>query len=660
MREEDGALPSDHFKLAASHFVLSISFFWSGMRKSFRACGRGENAGLVGLPAPSEDNGVRPPCMILPTDAWKERWDQWMVVLILYTSAAAPFRFCFSSPANGAKLVFEQVVVASFLLDIALNFCTAHIHEGEWVFDRMRIAGRYAQGWLGVDFLSSLPVELIASFGYSSPVLSNLSVLRSLRILQLVRFVDLCAELRTRHHLSTTFIRILPSVVLLLFLVHWVACVFFYISAFALRQLYHNSWIFDYEDGVASADETSLADKYMICVYWATGALSGFSTAIKPMNFPERAFTSLCHLLGVFVLAYVISFVGRIVSRYDRHAAILEERMDHVDEYIRLHSIPHDFAGRLRRYYVYYFSRKTAFDEDDLLAPLTPPLRSDVVTHLFRHTVARTPPFSAIADPAARLELYPRFKPVATAPQEIICRKGDPAHELYLLVRGRVEVISGVDFRVLYRVRAGQCFGESAVAGRRRPATHRSATSCEIWCVSSRDIHTFAQQWPREGAILYRSLLEGHQRKEHLRHLALRLLVKKLGKEGRAEEGKVLRLQMAWDRLCDSRKYAALERRLAEQPSQRCVTLPCPPHPTRQSLSGPSSGPPLPLPAFQRLPTNPCVPTCHHLHSAQSVHEYPRGTKKHSHAASPSRLLRAMEAATKSARSARVHARVEA
>ena len=48
-----------------------------------------------------------------------------------------------------------------FMCDIYINFHTACKEDGKWVFDKMRIARHYARGWLAIDVVSSVPMDLI-------------------------------------------------------------------------------------------------------------------------------------------------------------------------------------------------------------------------------------------------------------------------------------------------------------------------------------------------------------------------------------------------------------------------------------------------------------------------------------------------------------------
>lgn len=308
---------------------------------------------------------------------------------------------------------------------------------------------------------------------------------------------------------------------------------------------------------LGSAIDATPDVQYLYAVYWALTTLTtvGYGD-ITPTNNLERVYSLFALLTGALVFGYMLSSIGSLVAAIDRQAAMSEEKMDEVKEYMRWRKLPRDLVGRLRRYYQYYYSRKTVFDEEAILGDLTPALRFEVVTHALKDTVGRIPLFARYLDPLFQLEVFPLFKPLNAAPKEIIYKKGDLSLALFFLVKGQIEVISGVDGRVLYRIRNGSHFGESVLTGRRRSATHRAASSCEMFVVSVEDLSKLFTERPTEGRIILEAVMREHKRKEQLRNLSLKLLVNRIGKT-RPEDAAALRLQLAWNRHLDEMAYKA-------------------------------------------------------------------------------------------------------
>ena len=77
-----------------------------------------------------------------------------------------------------------------------------------------------------------------------------------------------------------------------------------------------------------------------------------------------------------------------------------------------------DHVGHMLRIRIadeYYFQRKSAMDEDEILNCLAPSLRRDVLTHLLGKSVAKIQIFAPL-DTDTQLEIQPMLKPVRLIP----------------------------------------------------------------------------------------------------------------------------------------------------------------------------------------------------------------------------------------------------
>jgi CRP-like cAMP-binding protein len=358
---------------------------------------------------------------------------------------------------------------------------------------------------------------------------------------------------------------------------------------------------------------------------------------IIPVNNTERAFASFALLIGALVFGYMLSSIGSMIAALDRQAALSEEKMDAIKEYMRWRKFPRELTVRMRRYYEYFYERKTAFDEAEILEGLTPPLRFEVVRHTLKEGIGRIPLFRETLDPLFQLEaredtalpadphspfrrmvplqkprlltgpplprpslaplqVFPLFKPVSALPKEIIFNKGEPSHGIFFLLKGRAEAVSwmrGYENKVLYTVRQGQSFGESVLTGRRRAATLRAVTHCEMYTISAGDLQDLFTRRPREGTFMHQALLLEHVRKEKKRALSLRMLINKLSYKPSVETLEMIsavKLQLVWCRTCEQLALKSMPLQepkgmsLSEDISSHLVappgaTLPPPPSP---------------------------------------------------------------------------------
>lgn len=77
----------------------------------------------------------------------------------------------------------------------------------------------------------------------------------------------------------------------------------------------------------------------------------------------ERVYSIFAQLIGASAFGFIIGNISSILERMDARAAAFKRRMDTLKEYLRHRDFPVELARRIVRYYEYYHSRKSGFDE---------------------------------------------------------------------------------------------------------------------------------------------------------------------------------------------------------------------------------------------------------------------------------------------------------
>jgi voltage-gated potassium channel len=111
--------------------------------------------------------------------------------------------------------------------------------------------------------------------------------------------------------------------------------------------------------------------------------------------------------------------------------------------------------------------------------------------------IARVPLFAEL-DAAAISDIMELLRAQVVYTDEVIVRAGDPAHSMYFIAAGEVEVALK-NKRV--RLGVGQFFGEVAVLRRaRRSATATALTRTNLLVLAAQDLHALMQRNPRVAA----------------------------------------------------------------------------------------------------------------------------------------------------------------
>lgn len=413
-------------------------------------------------------------------------------------------------------------------------------------------------GWVWIDVPSSLPVEIITALVGNGEGNSHLSMLRFLRMMRLVRLLRLLkvdkyiSMLEDKFEVSLVSLRILGMVTRLCFMVHMLGCFWFYVAATAEEAGHEVTWVIVYDDG--SAHEGPVSKQYVYSIYWSLTTLTtvGYGD-ITPTNMPERYYCLFAMLIGAMMFGYMMSTIGSMVTTMDRQAAAFEEKMDEVKEWMTTRNIPRKLLIRVRKYYEHYYTRKSAFDEEEIVRGLTPALRAEVTTILLRDSLGHFPLLNALGVEFQQ-EVYSQLKPVSYANQDVIYAKGSPSEDIYFVRKGQVDVLAGGPAtNVLYRVCPGQYFGEEALTHERRGCSVLANGWCEMWSLSRDVIELTAERFPALQHKIEEFLVSELERKSRLHALSYRILI---GIAHDKEHRASLVLQKAWTNFCQMRARA--------------------------------------------------------------------------------------------------------
>jgi len=120
-----------------------------------------------------------PLTIIHPRHPKKVLWDIFIAACIMYSTISVPFWIGFSVEATGFWMGLDVVVDICFGIDMMLSFRTAYENsEGELVSAAGDVALNYLKGWFTIDFVSTVPIDRIATLtGTHSACVLNLFLL---------------------------------------------------------------------------------------------------------------------------------------------------------------------------------------------------------------------------------------------------------------------------------------------------------------------------------------------------------------------------------------------------------------------------------------------------------------------------------------------------
>lgn len=112
----------------------------------------------------------------------------------------------------------------------------------------------------------------------------------------------------------------------------------------------------------------------------------GYGDIVAGTN-SEKAYAVFAMLLGATVFGYIVGSMASLVGKFDGGAARYKERMDELRDYMEERSFTKPLRKKVKRFYEFYFQRRSAFDEPTMLNELSENLKRQIVLYLNKYVL---------------------------------------------------------------------------------------------------------------------------------------------------------------------------------------------------------------------------------------------------------------------------------
>ena len=164
-------------------------------------------------------------------------------------------------------------------------------------------------------------------------------------------------------------------------------------------------------------------------------------------------------LFGVGVYGYLIGNVANILSKRDPAKAQYFKNIESLKAFSNFRNIPLGLQKKIRDYYVYIWKKRLGYDESAFISQLPVGLQNEVSLILKRDILNKIPLFKGIDDRFLR-EMSLHLRPMVYTPGEYVFREGDKGNEMFFVIKGNLEVISGDENKLKSNLSDGDFFGE--------------------------------------------------------------------------------------------------------------------------------------------------------------------------------------------------------
>jgi len=309
--------------------------------------------------------------VILPDSRYMERWDSFMLLLLVYTCVVTPFEVTFLEPGLNVLFYVNRCVDAAFLKDMIMQFFLAYKEDAAkvarslWVTNLQRIRRRYLQKWFVLDLLSVLSSLFdIFSILFQSQSLKRMQAVRVIRIARLLKLFGvlktsrICSRWFSRVEISYASVQLMRWTLQLIMTAHFTACVWTLVAFLTEDPDDHSNpdsvtWIAALEASKgATFDRNQPFSIYNVALYWSLMTITSIGYGdITAQSQAEYAMATLIMLLGSCMWAHILGSACAAVTTLDSERMHHEQRMDSVLMMSRDRHLPVDLRRRLRGYF---------------------------------------------------------------------------------------------------------------------------------------------------------------------------------------------------------------------------------------------------------------------------------------------------------------------
>ena len=346
------------------------------------------------------------------------------------------------------------------------------------------------------DILCILPLDF---FYYLTGPNSLFRLNRLIKTWRLVQFFHM-AETHTNF---PNLVRVANLILYIIIIIHWNACAYFAISS--AIGFGSDSWV--YPDPTLPGND-DFWKQYLTSFYWSTLTLTTIGDTEYPVQ-PVEFLVCICDsMVGVLIFATIFGNVGAMINHMDAERETFQQKVDAVKRFMELRGITQDLQSRVVKWFDYTWNNKQSVDDKAALEYLPEKLRAEISIHVHMHTLRRVSIFQD-CEPGLLVELVLKLRLQVYSPGDYICRKGDIGKEMYIIKRGRLQVVSEDGKKVFVTLSDGAVFGEVSIlniagnkTGNRRTAGVRSVGYSDLFCLSKNDLWEAIEEYPEAKKML--------------------------------------------------------------------------------------------------------------------------------------------------------------
>jgi voltage-gated potassium channel len=448
-----------------------------------------------------------------PNSSKRSWWYLLVTIIAFYNVVSIPLRLGFrrlwsEREALEVLCFFDYFCDVICILDMALNFFSSYMEQGECQWEVKKTAKRYLKTVFVFDLVSTIPMDVVVWSSVWKHMLFRMP--RMLRLLKVPGYFSYVERQSAKPYVFT----LLKVVAGALAINHIFACGYYgvaYYEGFGKTKFLPGE----------EMERAGLDEQYLNAFWWATNVITRVGgSPSPPVTTLEKGIMLPIAFFTLFFVAFVIGGVSEALNRLGDNMSRFRRKVDSINAYMNAKNIPPKLKRRVKEYFDQLWARGGGQDDSSILREFPEHLRTQLSVHINGEIVPKVPFFANCSGGFIKA-IVSHLKPHIFAPGDWIVREGDAGSDMFFISKGNVS-ISSASGEALSILGEGDYFGEICLMiDTTRTASVRSLNYCDLFSLNKNDLSHVLQLFPNERPIL-QSLAEKRIGQDFLRNILCR------------------------------------------------------------------------------------------------------------------------------------------